>query len=269
MRYTYLFVASLLLLAAASRAQAPLAQWHHLDPSADKVMGISTDRAYALLRTLPARPAPRPIIVAVIDGGVDTAHIDLRRVLWHNPGEVPANGLDDDHNGYADDVYGWNFTGGADGRNLFHNPKEETRLYARLRPLYEGLTLTTVPTARRAEFQLYERVKKYYTTKRAAAEADYQQGAQGQFSTAHPRRPQADYSGLGRASAPAGQPAAGRFCYPLSHGRHREPVRGRAADQRRASRQNPPRCPSLKRCRALTCKRPAPLLSCTAVAVAT
>jgi subtilisin family serine protease len=175
MRYPYLFVAAL-LLATASHAQAPLPQWHHLDPAADHTMGISTARAYALLQQRPVPTAP-PLVVAVLDGGIDTAHVDLKRVLWHNPGEVPGNGLDDDHNGYADDVYGWNFTGGADGRNLFYNPKEETRLYARLKPLYERQTLATVPSARRADFQLYEQVKKAYTAKRAAAEGDYQNDA--------------------------------------------------------------------------------------------
>ncbi|MBJ6109270.1 S8 family serine peptidase [Hymenobacter sp. BT523] len=167
----------LCLLSFASHAQESLAQWHHLDPSADKAMGISTDRAYELLRTLPNKPAPRPIIVAVIDGGFDTAHVDLRRVLWHNPKEIAANGRDDDHNGYADDVYGWNFTGGADGRNVFDNQKEETRIYARLKPLYEHKTLATVPPAKQAEFRLYEQAKKAYATKRAAAEADYQDDA--------------------------------------------------------------------------------------------
>jgi subtilisin family serine protease len=173
MRYLYPCL-STLLLAATCHAQSPFAQWHHLDPSTDKAMGISTDQAYALLRARPGRPAARPIIVAVIDGGIDTAQVDLRRVLWHNPQEIAGNGLDDDHNGYADDVYGWNFTGGADGRNVFRNQKEETRLYARLRPLYEHQTLTTVPASKKAEFRLYEQVKKAYTTKRAAAEADYQ-----------------------------------------------------------------------------------------------
>jgi subtilisin family serine protease len=166
------------LLHFSSLAQAPLAQWHHLDPMADKTMGISTDRAYELLRTLPARPTARPIIVAVIDGGFDTAHVDLRHVLWHNPKEIPGNGRDDDHNGYADDVYGWNFTGGADGRNMFYNQKEETRLYARLKPLYEHQTLATVPPGKKAEFRLYQQAKQAYTTKRAAAEADYQDDAQ-------------------------------------------------------------------------------------------
>jgi subtilisin family serine protease len=177
MRYLFYILTALLLSAAASHAQAPLAQWHHLDPVADKTMGISTERAYELLRALPVRPAARPLIVAVIDGGIDTAQVDLRRVLWHNPREIAGNSLDDDHNGYADDVYGWNFTGGADGRNVFRNQKEETRLYARLRPLYEHQTLAKVPPGKKVEFQLYEQVKKAYNTKRAAAEADYQDDA--------------------------------------------------------------------------------------------
>lgn len=168
-------LATLLLLAApAGHAQAPLAQWHHLDPEADNVMGISTDRAYALLRQLGRRPVGPPLLVAVIDGGIDTAHADLRRVLWHNPGEIADNGLDDDHNGYADDVYGWNFTGGKDGRNLFYGQQEETRTYARLRPRYEGQTAATVPAAQRAEFKIYERARAEYLTKRAQVETDYQ-----------------------------------------------------------------------------------------------
>ncbi|WP_324670827.1 S8 family peptidase [Hymenobacter sp. GOD-10R] len=161
------------LLSIVCRAQQPLMQWHHLDPAANNTMGISTERAYALLHELGLRPAS-PLLVAVIDGGVDTAHADLKAVLWHNPREIAGNGRDDDHNGYVDDVYGWNFTGGKDGRNVFHDQKEETRLYARLRPRYEGKTLAQVPTAQQAEFRLYEQAKAAYTTKRAEAETAYQ-----------------------------------------------------------------------------------------------
>ncbi|WP_119067678.1 S8 family serine peptidase [Rubrobacter indicoceani] len=50
-----------------------------------------------------------PVVVAVIDSGVDTEHPDLRRNIWVNPGETPANGVDDDRNGYVDDVNGWDF----------------------------------------------------------------------------------------------------------------------------------------------------------------
>ena len=49
------------------------------------------------------------INVAVIDGGVDTAHPDLIDNLWINTNEVPLNGIDDDGNGYVDDINGWNF----------------------------------------------------------------------------------------------------------------------------------------------------------------
>ena len=50
-------------------------------------------------------------VVAVIDTGVDYSHLDLRNNIWINTAEIPGNGIDDDGNGYIDDVYGWNFVG--------------------------------------------------------------------------------------------------------------------------------------------------------------
>lgn len=49
------------------------------------------------------------IIVAVVDGGINQEHPDLQDNLWTNPGEIPKNGIDDDGNGYIDDVHGYNF----------------------------------------------------------------------------------------------------------------------------------------------------------------
>ncbi|HWQ99255.1 MAG TPA: S8 family serine peptidase [Candidatus Methylomirabilis sp.] len=49
------------------------------------------------------------VVVAVIDTGVDVDHEDLRENIWMNTGEIPGNGIDDDKNGYVDDVHGWNF----------------------------------------------------------------------------------------------------------------------------------------------------------------
>ena len=49
------------------------------------------------------------VIVAVIDTGVDYGHPDLAANMWSNPGEIPANGIDDDGNGFIDDVHGWDF----------------------------------------------------------------------------------------------------------------------------------------------------------------
>jgi hypothetical protein len=103
-------------------------RWWLLDPETDNVAGAGVERAYREL--LAGREPARIVVVAIIDSGVDTAHVDLRPVLWRNPGEVGGTGRDDDGNGYIDDVYGWNFIGGSDGRNVDADTYELTRLYA-------------------------------------------------------------------------------------------------------------------------------------------
>ncbi|ADB38798.1 S8 family peptidase [Spirosoma linguale] len=167
-------VTSLCLLAIRSHAQNQPDQWHHLDPTTDKLIGISTQQAYQLLSNLPHKPT-QPIIVAVIDGGIDTNHDDLKAILWHNPKEIADNHKDDDGNGYTDDVFGWNFMGNPDGRNYVHDQKEETRLYARLKPLYEGKNRENLPPRQLADYTLWARVKPYFERKRAEAQTNYRQ----------------------------------------------------------------------------------------------
>src|SRR5688500_11782399 len=88
--------------------------WHLLDKEKDGYFGISLEKAYDFVKGKKSTP----IIVAVIDSGVDTLHEDLKSVLWRNPKEIPGNGIDDDKNGYVDDIYGWNFLGGRDEETL-------------------------------------------------------------------------------------------------------------------------------------------------------
>ena len=65
--------------------------------------------AWDYLKSLGKRPGgSSDVVVAVIDTGVDYNHLDLRDNIWTNPAEIPDNGIDDDGNGYVDDVRGWN-----------------------------------------------------------------------------------------------------------------------------------------------------------------
>ena len=119
-----LAVAALLVAAPASAQSAPPADWHLRDADADGVVGISLDAAYALL----GDRQPREVVVAVLDCGVDIDHPDLAPVLWVNPEEVAGNGVDDDGNGYVDDVHGWSFLGNAAGENVEADTWEVARL---------------------------------------------------------------------------------------------------------------------------------------------
>ena len=102
--------------------------WHLLDPASDGYVGISLLKAEREL--LAGKSPARTVVVAVIDNGVDTTHSKLRPQLWTNADEVGGNARDDDDNGYADDIRGWNLIGGRDGRNVNHDTYEVTRLAA-------------------------------------------------------------------------------------------------------------------------------------------
>src|SRR5690606_29942668 len=94
--------------------------------------------------------------------GVDIEHEDLKDNIWINEGEIPGNGIDDDNNGYIDDVYGWNFIGGKDGRNVDADTYEVTREYVRLRPIYENIDESKIKKKQRAKFEYWKTVKDKY-----------------------------------------------------------------------------------------------------------
>jgi cell wall-associated protease len=130
--------------------------WHLKNKEKDGFYGISLEQAYEFLKDKKSTT----IIVAVIDSGIDTLHEDLKPVLWKNPKEIPGNGIDDDKNGYTDDVYGWNFLGGKDGRNVKAESLEAARLYHALKSKYGGtIDESKLSPLEKEEYQIFLRAR--------------------------------------------------------------------------------------------------------------
>jgi len=157
-----ILISAFLLSALAFNAQEAKRpdNWFNLDATTDNVNGVGTERAY---KELLKNKKSTTIIVGVIDSGVDYNHEDLKAVMWTNPGEIPDNGVDDDKNGYADDIHGWNFIGGKDGKNVEHDNLEMTRLVRKLQDKYEGKKESDFKNKEeKNELALYLAVKKEF-----------------------------------------------------------------------------------------------------------
>jgi subtilisin family serine protease len=141
--------------------------WWHLDAEEDGIFGMSAARAYREL--LADREPQRTVVVAIIDSGIDIHHPDLAENIWSNPGEVAATGRDDDGNGYPDDVNGWNFIGGPDGRHVEQDTYEVTRLYASYRARFAGARSDTMSAATRAAYERYQAIRADFERDRAEA----------------------------------------------------------------------------------------------------
>lgn len=155
-----LFTGLFLLINASGFAQSKdvklPANWFNLDLVQDGYFGISTEKAYKEL--LKNKKPREKIIVAVIDGGIDINHEDLKDILWTNKKEIPGNGIDDDGNGYVDDVHGWNFIGSKKG-NLAYDNLELVRIYREYAPKYRSTIKSTVlDSVQKKEFELYTKV---------------------------------------------------------------------------------------------------------------
>ncbi len=142
--------------ASAQKEVAPNG-WHMMDKETNGYYGISADKAYSFIKSKNLKS--KTVIVAVIDSGVDTLHEDLTPILWTNPREIPGNGKDDDKNGYIDDVHGWNFLGGKDGRNVNDESLEAARIYYGFKSKFEGKSTEDVDPKDAPEFKTWEKAK--------------------------------------------------------------------------------------------------------------
>src|SRR4051812_21839168 len=130
--------------------------WHLMDRQTSGYYGISLDKAYDFLKGKKSNT----VIVAVIDSGVDTTHEDLKTILWTNPREIPGNGIDDDKNGYVDDIHGWNFIGGRDGRNVKEDSYEAARVYHMYKSKFEAVSdPTTLSKDDQDKYEMWRRAK--------------------------------------------------------------------------------------------------------------
>lgn len=108
--------------------------WYNCSFDSDGVYGAEVNKAYEYLKANKKKAKKRPI-VALIGAGMDVEHQDLKHAIWVNRKEKP-NQKDDDKNGLVDDINGWNFIGGKDGRIMESLTGEGEREFLRLKDKY-------------------------------------------------------------------------------------------------------------------------------------
>ena len=155
--FTLFVISALCISAASAQKETTPNGWHLMDKETDGYYGVSADKAYSFLKTKNLKS--KTVVVAVIDSGIDTLHEDLKPVLWTNPKEIPGNGIDDDRNGYVDDVNGWNFIGGKDGRNVKEDSYEAARVYHNLKAKYEGKDRENINVKDISEYEVWLKAK--------------------------------------------------------------------------------------------------------------
>ena len=142
--------------------------WPHDDLSTDSIPGMSLDEAYQFL----ADKKGTTIIVGIIDSGIDIEHEDLKDNVWINTDEVAGNGIDDDKNGYIDDINGWNFLGGEQWAST-PEQLEVTRIYKRLNEKYGDKSEDQISEEDKEDYAYYLKVKKDFEKRVEKADGDY------------------------------------------------------------------------------------------------
>jgi hypothetical protein len=112
----------------------PIKNWQLKDIELDTTPGISLERAYD---SLLINKKGKEVIIAVLDSEIDIEHKDIKKHIWKNEDEIPNNGIDDDKNGYIDDIYGWNFLGNNKGENASFTSYAYTRILKKYDSLFK------------------------------------------------------------------------------------------------------------------------------------
>lgn len=138
--------------------------WFNCAFDTDSVYGAEVNKAYEYLKANKKKARKRPV-VALIGSGIDIEHEDLKQNIWVNPKEK-KNQKDDDKNGLTDDINGWNFIGGKDGRVMESLMREGDREFFRLKDkyadyIYGGKQYYKIVDGKRQEVAAPEDVEEY------------------------------------------------------------------------------------------------------------
>jgi cell wall-associated protease len=131
--------------------------WQNLDIVSDSVPGVSLTKAYAEIIKL---KKGKPIIVAVLDSYLDIEHEDLKNNVWTNRKEIANNNIDDDKNGYIDDVHGWNFLGNKKGQSTYILNTDNVRMIRLLKEKYGKDTIHFL--GEKKDSLLFQKAKKQF-----------------------------------------------------------------------------------------------------------
>ncbi|MGJ8743916.1 S8 family serine peptidase [Polaribacter sp.] len=141
-----------------SLSEDEMNRWSHADLEKDSIPGMSIDKAYQFLEGKKGVE----VVVAIADSGIDVEHEDLKDVVWTNPKEIVGNNIDDDQNGYVDDIHGWNFLGNKEGKIIHADQLEITRIVKKGMHKFGDKKASEISKSDKNEFQEYLELKEKF-----------------------------------------------------------------------------------------------------------
>jgi len=131
--------------------------WHLKDIELDSFPGVSLHRAYD---SLLIGKKGKEVVVAILDTKLDIYHEDLKNQLWVNKNEIPNNNIDDDKNGYIDDIHGWNFLGNIKNEDLLYQKYSCLRIVEKYKTYFKTIDTNSLNKKDSVLFIKYEKAKK-------------------------------------------------------------------------------------------------------------
>jgi cell wall-associated protease len=160
---TLLFISSYIYCQTSSLDEIILQKWYQKDFSQNKIPGISLEKFYQIEKG--KKTSAKKIIVAVLDSQIDLYHEDLKSSIWVNIKEMPNNGIDDDKNGYIDDIHGWDFLGTKKGGYMVYENYEYVRYVREFSNKFQDKKREEIQEKDIEDYDEYQRALKFYEAK--------------------------------------------------------------------------------------------------------